>query len=566
MTSLLPDEYIPGPGFGELAYEHAVNEIGYDDCHVHTQIMDGDIGQALAAWNQDVPVCYPHEPDFVQSSAYPGTEDLGPVAGLTHSAPVFFNPGQQPYPQFQAQQQVLPHNFQVPRQNPVIDHYDSYSECGSDVSSSCGSYGIPAVHDRSLLDTGRVRMRNGSAPPPIINFTCYPQNQQYQQSLVPQQLPAAASMASRSVWGNHPLSASYGDHPVSTSYPEPSPLGFSEELHFPKHKPLSSPRQSSRRRPSVVPVLAFGAINISGNNLGPYSPSSLPPLSPHSPQSQGSFSDSESPRSNASTPRSITSTPRSTTSTPRSSNDKKRSRTGAPHPLERERRVRPKVVAEKGALQCKGVNRKKNSRCRNAALMEYIGPRPLYCAEHITLDPDSYYSKCASTFHKVSGDGKGCREVVLKELEFCHKHYSQAIDIMLNGTQEGYLKARGQFERVSFLLAQLEAEAMAAKRTDPDLFQRKHKLIPKFMEMKKVLHKRLTEYEPSIKLEDPAITGSILSSSLNQPIVKEESSQDTGKDSSTLSTPSYSSADEICTYDEPSLMMQVEDRSQFAIF
>ncbi|XP_049848927.1 uncharacterized protein LOC126316937 [Schistocerca gregaria] len=178
---------------------------------------------------------------------------------------------------------------------------------------------------------------------------------------------------------------------------------------------------------------------------------------------------------------------------------KKRSRFGVHHSTDRERRVRPKVVAEKGALQCRGVNRKKGSRCRNAALMEYIGPRPLYCAEHIPLDPDSYYNKCASTFHKAVGDGKGCREVVLKEFGFCHKHYTQAIDLLLDGTEEGWHKACSRYDRICFLLAQLEAEAAAAKRSDPDLFQRKHKLIPKFMEMKKVLCKRLVEYEASHK-------------------------------------------------------------------
>jgi hypothetical protein len=46
-------------------------------------------------------------------------------------------------------------------------------------------------------------------------------------------------------------------------------------------------------------------------------------------------------------------------------------------------------------LQCKGMNRKKKQRCRNAALMEFIGPQPHYCAEHIFLDPDALYHKCS---------------------------------------------------------------------------------------------------------------------------------------------------------------------------
>jgi hypothetical protein len=47
------------------------------------------------------------------------------------------------------------------------------------------------------------------------------------------------------------------------------------------------------------------------------------------------------------------------------------------------RKIRPKVQVSKGAIQCRGMNRKKGIRCRNAALMEYFGTQPLYCAEHI---------------------------------------------------------------------------------------------------------------------------------------------------------------------------------------
>jgi hypothetical protein len=45
-------------------------------------------------------------------------------------------------------------------------------------------------------------------------------------------------------------------------------------------------------------------------------------------------------------------------------------------------------------LQCQGMNLKKKSRCRNAALLEFIGPQPIYCAEHIYLDPSALYHKC----------------------------------------------------------------------------------------------------------------------------------------------------------------------------
>jgi len=136
-----------------------------------------------------------------------------------------------------------------------------------------------------------------------------------------------------------------------------------------------------------------------------------------------------------------------------------------------QRRVRPKVVPEKGAIQCIGMNRKKNQRCRNAALMEYIGPRPKYCAEHIHLDPDCLYMKCGSSYQKVPGDKKGCREVVLKEFGLCHKHFKDSTDKMVG--REGYILSLEKLERVNALLNKLESEAMKAKKTNADLYQRK---------------------------------------------------------------------------------------------
>lgn len=158
---------------------------------------------------------------------------------------------------------------------------------------------------------------------------------------------------------------------------------------------------------------------------------------------------------------------------------------------EKERRVRPKVIPEKGAIQCKGYNRKKKTQCKNAALMEYIGPRPLYCAEHIDLDPDCLYTKCKSPFNKTREDEKGCREVVLKEFTFCHKHYYLAVEEMATKGEEGRKIAESRLERAKTLLKNLETEAIKAKRTDPDLFQRKHKLIPKFHQIIRTLQKFL---------------------------------------------------------------------------
>lgn len=106
------------------------------------------------------------------------------------------------------------------------------------------------------------------------------------------------------------------------------------------------------------------------------------------------------------------------------------------------RRVRPKVIPEKGSIQCEGTNQKKSCRCRNAALMEYIGPRPVYCAEHIEQDPGSLYAKCRSDYQRVSGDKKGCKEIVLKDFVYCYKHYSESLSSLSAETTAAH------FERV----------------------------------------------------------------------------------------------------------------------
>jgi len=149
----------------------------------------------------------------------------------------------------------------------------------------------------------------------------------------------------------------------------------------------------------------------------------------------------------------------------------------------RNRPTRPKVVEAKGAIQCIGKNRKKGTQCRNAALMEYIGPRPVYCAEHIELDPMAKYEKCKAGFQKEPGDKKQCKEVVLKEFGLCYKHYHLTLSALMEANDVASITLHA--ERVSALLSQLEQEAAAAKKTDGDLYQRKNKLIPKFLSMKK---------------------------------------------------------------------------------
>merc|ERR1712227_948830 len=120
--------------------------------------------------------------------------------------------------------------------------------------------------------------------------------------------------------------------------------------------------------------------------------------------------------------------------------------------------------------QCIGTNIKKKRQCKNAALMEYIGTRPVYCAEHIELDPNTLYQKCLSDYGKEPGDKKKCKEIVLKEFGFCYKHFDAH-------------------------MATLEFEAKSVKRQKHDLFQRKNKLIPKFAKMKSILEKFIEENE-----------------------------------------------------------------------
>eukprot|EP01116_Phalansterium_solitarium_P025760 TRINITY_DN99_c0_g6_i1.p2 TRINITY_DN99_c0_g6~~TRINITY_DN99_c0_g6_i1.p2 ORF type:complete len:465 (+),score=177.16 TRINITY_DN99_c0_g6_i1:118-1512(+) len=158
-------------------------------------------------------------------------------------------------------------------------------------------------------------------------------------------------------------------------------------------------------------------------------------------------------------------------------------------PLKRAKPIRPKVVEAKGSVQCIGRNRKKSIQCRNAALMEYIGARPQYCAEHIELDPHSVYMKCRSPYQKEASDNKGCKEVVLKEFRFCYKHYPDSIADMIRNNEIPLIQRHAV--RIEEIRNQLEQEAAIAKKVDSDLYQRKNKLIPKFAEMSKQVARAL---------------------------------------------------------------------------
>lgn len=151
-------------------------------------------------------------------------------------------------------------------------------------------------------------------------------------------------------------------------------------------------------------------------------------------------------------------------------------------PKEKVKQSRPKLAGA-SAVQCIGVNRKKGIQCRNAALMEYIGPKPKYCAEHIHLDPDCLHAKCCAP---PTPETKGCREIVLKEFRFCHKHIGKFVDDLI--TNQEYEKVRKLKQRCDTMTTQLENETNLAKKNDPDLYQRKNKILPKYYHMKQIFH------------------------------------------------------------------------------
>lgn len=146
-----------------------------------------------------------------------------------------------------------------------------------------------------------------------------------------------------------------------------------------------------------------------------------------------------------------------------------------------------------GVLQCAGMNRKKKARCRNAALMEYVGPRPIYCAEHISLDPNALYHKCGLPISADKGP-KLCKEIVLHTFKYCYKHIDQWLSTSLVGPA-AIPETQSLLTTASSLLAQLEQEAARAKSEDSELYQRKSKLIPKYQSLVKTLTQHLQRLE-----------------------------------------------------------------------
>lgn len=148
-------------------------------------------------------------------------------------------------------------------------------------------------------------------------------------------------------------------------------------------------------------------------------------------------------------------------------------------------------------MQCLGISKKKGTRCKNAALLEYIGPRPLYCAEHIEEDPNSLYSKCKCSYFKEVGDGKPCKQVVLKELVMCYKHFHEVLYTL------PVEKARRQKNLVGEMVNKLKQDAKAFHKTNTDLYQRKTKLLPKYIKLEASIARYIEEKEQEQARNNP---------------------------------------------------------------
>eukprot|EP00298_Acanthocystis_sp_HF-20_P009713 c18461_g1_i2.p1 GENE.c18461_g1_i2~~c18461_g1_i2.p1 ORF type:complete len:403 (-),score=86.54 c18461_g1_i2:189-1376(-) len=145
--------------------------------------------------------------------------------------------------------------------------------------------------------------------------------------------------------------------------------------------------------------------------------------------------------------------------------------------------------------QCCGVNHRTKRRCGNTCLMDYIGPRPVYCAEHIHLDPDCWYQKCAVSSFDCKQ--KSCKEVVLKEFGVCYKHLPGLLEVdeRFTTNPSAVQNAKVILKRVTDLANQIRKEANAARAHNQELFQRKAKLVTKYHAMQDILSAHITKFQ-----------------------------------------------------------------------
>lgn len=164
-----------------------------------------------------------------------------------------------------------------------------------------------------------------------------------------------------------------------------------------------------------------------------------------------------------------------------------------------------------------------------------MGPRPLYCAEHIESDPTALYHKCGFVLSAPDhrGKEKKCKEIVYKDFKRCYKHFTPWIAEELSG-EDKLEKTKEKLEVAWRLAEQLEAEAIAAKGEDQELYQRKSKILPKYQSMAKSLGDYLKQIDPEGKVQ--VSRNPSPSSAEGEPVSDDSSTKSVTQEDSTKST------------------------------
>ena len=132
-----------------------------------------------------------------------------------------------------------------------------------------------------------------------------------------------------------------------------------------------------------------------------------------------------------------------------------------------------------------------------------MGPQPHYCAEHIEQQPGGgLQAKCASPWFRAPDDGKACKQVVLREVGFCFRHFDQA----LAAGRMTLAEARHQLALAEAIAARLERQGREHKQADDvEAYQRKCKLAPKYEDTARQLRAYVRERERAGEAEGPAV-------------------------------------------------------------
>eukprot|EP01099_Mayorella_cantabrigiensis_P004412 TRINITY_DN330_c0_g5_i1.p1 TRINITY_DN330_c0_g5~~TRINITY_DN330_c0_g5_i1.p1 ORF type:complete len:315 (-),score=62.00 TRINITY_DN330_c0_g5_i1:64-885(-) len=142
--------------------------------------------------------------------------------------------------------------------------------------------------------------------------------------------------------------------------------------------------------------------------------------------------------------------------------------------------------------QCQAWNKRTSQRCQNIVLMEFLGPIPDFCAQHIEQDPLSLFSHCK--FGSPHNDRRRrCREIVLRDFGWCTKHFDRFLE---NYNAHSHLPLlQDKLNIVQSHLRELEESHKAPVKDDKSLYHRKYKIITKLQQMKIRLLHRLSKLE-----------------------------------------------------------------------